>query len=113
MNKVDLIGRVATKIEVKESKKQKKYVRFRIAVNTFNGKDETTTFLSIITWSKSTVEFLDNYVGLGDLISVCGEVVESRYESESGEVRYYTNINTSNINLLSKAREKEEEKNIS
>ena len=61
MNKVDLIGRVATKIEVKESKNKKKYVRFRIAVNSFNGR----------------------------------------------EVRYYTNIQTSNINLLNKAKEKE------
>lgn len=107
MNKVDLIGRIATKIEVKESKNQKKYVRFRIAVNSFNGKEENTTFLSVITWSKSTVEFLEKYVNIGDLVSVSGEIVESRYESESGEVRYYTNINTSNINLLNKAKEKE------
>lgn len=107
MNKVDLIGRVATKIEIRESKKQKKYIRFRIAVNSFNGKEETTTFLSVITWSKSTVEFLNNYVGVGDLISVSGEIIESKYESENGEIRYYTNINTSNINLLSKAKEKD------
>lgn len=107
MNKVDLVGRVATKIEVKESKKQKKYVRFRIAVSSFNGKEETTTFLSVITWSKSTVDFLDKFVKIGDLVSVSGEVVESRYESESGEVRYYTNISTSNINLLNKAKEKD------
>ena len=107
MNKVDLIGRVATKIEVKESKNKKKYVRFRIAVNSFNGREETTTFLSVITWSKSTVDFLDKFVDTGDLVSVSGEIVESRYESESGEVRYYTNIQTSNINLLNKAKEKE------
>lgn len=107
MNKVDLIGRIATKIEVKESKNQKKYIRFRIAVNSFNGKEGTTTFLSVITWSKSTIEFLDKYVKIGDLVSVSGELIESKYESESGEVRYYTNINTSNINLLNKAREKE------
>ncbi|WP_300262090.1 single-stranded DNA-binding protein [Clostridium sp.] len=107
MNKVDLVGRVATKIEVKESKKHKKYVRFRIAVSSFNGKEETTTFLSVITWSKSTVDFLDKFVKIGDLVSVSGEIVESRYESESGEVRYYTNISTSNINLLNKAKEKD------
>lgn len=105
MNKVDLIGRVATKIEVKESKNKKKYVRFRIAVNSFNGREETTTFLSVITWSKSTVDFLEKFVNIGDLVSVSGEIVESRYES--GEVRYYTNIQTSNINLLNKAKEKE------
>ena len=88
MNKVDLIGRVATKIEVKESKNKKKYVRFRIAVNSFNGIEETTTFLSVITWSKSTVDFLEKFVNIGDLVSASGEIVESRYKSESGEVRY-------------------------
>lgn len=113
MNKVDLIGRVATAIEVKESKNKKRYIRFRIAVNSFNGKEQITNFLSVITWSKTTVDFLNNYVQRGDLISVSGEVTESRYESESGEIRYYTNINTSNINLLSKAKEKQEEKEIS
>ena len=46
-------------------------------------------------------------MNIGDLVSGSGEIVESRYESESGEVRYYTNIQTSNINLLNKAKEKE------
>ena len=89
MNKVDLIGRVATKIEVKESKNKKKYVRFRIAVNSFNGREETTTFLSVITWSKSTVDFLEKFVSIGDLIFL---IKQKKKIFHSKEKRYIVKI---------------------
>ena len=107
MNKVDLIGRVATDIEVKECKNKKSYIRFRIAVNSFNGRERKTNFLNVVTWHGKTIEFLQKYISKGDLISLTGEIIEKRYESEEGNIRYFTSIETKSINLLNKSKRKE------
>jgi single stranded DNA-binding protein len=76
VNKVWLIGRIATEPELKYTSDGVAVISFRLAVgrNLPNSEGEKETdFLNIIGWRK-TAEFVANYLNIGRLVSVEGRI---------------------------------------
>ena len=98
MNKVFLIGRVTTDIEVKyTAKTQKAVTRFNLAVNRLK-KDDGSDFINCIAWGK-TAENMEKYVRKGNKIAIAGRIQTGSYEKD-GHKYYTTEVSCEDIEFL-------------
>lgn len=97
LNKVYLIGRVASDIEVKNTPSGASVCTFNLATNRSwkdaNGqKKEESQFHRIVLWGK-LAELAGKFLSKGALVMVEGRLATRNYESKSsGEKRYITEI---------------------
>lgn len=84
MNNVQLIGRIACPIEVKESNGVKR-LHFSLAVHR-EGTEDKTDFIPCTAWRQSA-EFIGKYFKKGDFIGITGSIKVNNYETEEGEKR--------------------------
>lgn len=107
MNKVILIGNIATEIDLRYTPNGNAVASFNLAVNEFNGD---TTFIPIETWKKQA-ENVSNYCGKGSKVAIEGSVKIDKWEKD-GQKRSFTKINAFNIQFLdSKGGQKKEQSN--
>lgn len=97
MNKFIGIGRLTADPQIKDVG-GKQIANFSIAINRSFNKDQTD-FISCVVWGKSA-EYIGKYGKKGQLVSVEGELNINK----SGD-KYYTQINTSQVGILSSKNE--------
>jgi len=95
-NKVTLVGRISTDLELRYTGSNKAYCRFNIAVNRMN---EGTDFIPVTVWGKPA-ENLVQYQNKGSLILVDGSISMSNYTDKDGNNRTSFEIMTSNVQFL-------------
>ena len=102
MNRVELVGRLTAKPELRYTGSNVPFARFTVAVNrTFsntNGERETD-FINCITWRKQA-ENLCQYQDKGSLISVEGRIQTGSYDAQDGSKRYTTDVVADSIQFL-------------
>ena len=103
MNNINLIGRIATDLELKNSK-DVTYIKFNLAVPRPMKKD-TTDFIPCIAFGK-TAELIDKYVKKGERLGVNGQLISNQYESK-GEKKTTYEVNIGSVDLI-EPRKKEE-----
>lgn len=104
-NKVSLIGRLGAQPEVVKLESGATLVRFRMATNErYKGKDgewkEDTQWHSVTVWGKAA-ERASRVMKKGQEIAVEGRLVNSSFETKSGEKRYATSVNLNDFLILS------------
>lgn len=102
LNKVILIGRIASEINVSESKTGVTFARFSLAItrdNFSNDKDEVTDFISIVAF-RNNATFLSKYFNKGDLINIVGTLQTSQYTSKSGDIVSSMNVVVDQVKSL-------------
>lgn len=98
MNNINLIGRVATELELKISKeKETIYLRFNLAVKRKNKKD-ITDFIPCVAFGK-LAQTLKTYIRKGHKIGIEGELLTSRYKI-NGEERTAFDVNIDTVDFL-------------
>lgn len=97
MNKVCLVGRLTTDVELKESN-NKKYAKFSLAVNRVYNKNETD-FISCVAWEK-TAELISKYMCKGSQIGIEGRIQTGNYDDKDGNKRYTTDVIVENITFI-------------
>lgn len=107
-NKVILMGRVATDVEIKQTTTGKQACSFRLAVGRPKyGNAEETDFINIVAWEK-TAEFANKYFSKGDAMLLDGSLRIRSYEKANGEKAYVTEVLAERISFCeSKKREAE------
>lgn len=95
-NKVTLVGRISTDLELRYTGSNKAYCRFNLAVNRMN---EGTDFIPVTVWGKSA-ENLVQYQNKGSLILVDGSISMSNYTDKDGNNRTSFEVMTSNVQFL-------------
>ena len=109
-NKVTLVGRISTDLELRYTGSNKAYCRFNLAVNK-NYKNEygeyETDFIPVTVWGKPA-ENLVNYQNKGSLILVDGSISMSNYTDKDGNNRTSFEVMTSNVQFLSNKKTTEE-----
>lgn len=105
MNKIMLVGRLSTNIELKNGK-DKKYARFNIAVNR-QGKDNGADFISCVAFGK-TAETMFEYIRKGHRVGIEGRLQVSQYEKE-GQKRTSCDVIVESFEFLQTKNEKSEE----
>lgn len=96
-NKVTLVGRISTDLELRYTGSNKAYCRFNLAVNRMN---EGTDFIPVTVWGKSA-ENLVQYQNKGSLILVDGSISVNNYTDKEGNNRTSFEVITSNVQFLS------------
>jgi single-strand DNA-binding protein len=104
-NKVQLIGRLGDKIEIKTLESGKVVGRVNIATNEVyrNAKGEKvteTTWTNLVIWGKNA-EILDKYTDKGSEIAVEGKLSNRSYTDKNGEKKYITEVIVNEVLLLS------------
>lgn len=103
-NKVQLIGRIGTDIEVRKFDSGNVKASFRMATSeTFKdsqgNKQEETQWHNIFAWGK-LAEILEKYTQKGAEIMIEGKLVYRSWDTKEGEKRYITEIETRDLRLM-------------
>ncbi|MBC6368560.1 single-stranded DNA-binding protein [Algoriphagus sp. AK58] len=103
-NKVQLIGRLGDKIEMKTLESGKVVGRVNIATNEVyrNAKGEKiteTTWTNLVIWGKNA-EILDKYTDKGSEIAVEGKLSNRSYTDKNGDKKYITEVVVNEVLLL-------------
>ena len=103
-NKVTLVGRISTDLELRYTGSNKAYCRFNLAVNRMN---EGTDFIPVTVWGKPA-ENLVQYQSKGSLILVDGSISMNNYTDKDGNNRTPFEVMTSNVQFLSSKKTNDE-----
>ncbi|MFA5208040.1 MAG: single-stranded DNA-binding protein [Candidatus Paceibacterota bacterium] len=96
LNKVFLIGRIATDIEMKTTSSGQSVCTFSLATNrTWKGKDgqkqEESQFHRIVLWQK-LAEIASQFLTKGSLVLIEGRIQNRSWDDKNGVKRYTTEI---------------------
>ncbi|WP_373397827.1 single-stranded DNA-binding protein [Algoriphagus halophilus] len=103
-NRVQLIGRLGSKVEIKNLDRNKTVGKVFLATNEYykNQKGERveeTTWHNLVAWGKQA-ELLDKYTDKGSEIAIEGKLSNRSYEDKEGNKRYVTEVIVQNILLM-------------
>lgn len=110
MNKVCLIGRSTSDVELKQTTTGRNYTKFTLAVDRGLGKEaresgkQTADFISCVAWGQ-TSEFLNKYIHKGDRLGITGKIQTGSYINTDGNKVYTTDIVVENTTLLEGKKE--------
>ena len=103
MNKVELVGRLTAKPELRYTSSNMAYTRFSVAINrTFaNAQGERETdFINVVVWGKQA-ENCANYLDKGRLVAVEGSIQTGSYTDKDGNKRTSFDVRANNVEFLS------------
>lgn len=107
INRVVLVGRLATDPELKYTPSGLAVATFRIAVDRSrpNAQGEREAdFFPIVVWQKAA-EFAANYLTKGRMVGVDGRLQARSWVAQDGSKRYVTEIVAENLRSLDRPRE--------
>ena len=102
MNKVNLVGRLTNKPELRYTDNNVPFSRFAIAINRPPKEDGTqeADFIDCVVWKKQA-ENLCKYQEKGNLIAVEGEIRKSHCVDKDGNNKYFTDVLVNRVEYLS------------
>ena len=103
MNKVELVGRLTAKPELRYTSSNMAYARFSIAINRSyaNAQGERgTDFINVVVWGKQA-ENVANYLDKGRLVAVEGSIQTGSYTDKDGNKRTSFDVRANNVEFLS------------
>ena len=105
-NKVQLIGHLGMKPEVKNLEGGKTLARFSVATNDnyYNNKGEKvedTQWHNLIAWGK-TAEIAEKYLKKGSEVAIEGKLTSRSYDDKDGQKKYVTEVVVHEILMLGK-----------
>jgi single-strand DNA-binding protein len=103
LNKVILIGRVSTDIQLRSTNSGQNVCSFRLATNrTFKDssgqKKEDAQFHNIVLWGNQA-QIASRYLTKGSLVLIEGRLQNRTYEDQSGNKKYITEVVGERIQL--------------
>ncbi len=111
MNRIELVGRLTAKPELRYTNSNIPFSSFTIAVNRPKQKDkeQETDFIDCRVW-RGQAENLANYQDKGSLISVEGSLRKESYQDQEGNKKYVVYVSVDRIGYLEskKARENQD-----
>jgi single-strand DNA-binding protein len=110
LNKVILIGRLATDPELKWTPSGVAVTNFRIAVDrpyTDAQGERPTDFFTVVAW-RQTAEFAANYVTKGRLVSVEGSIQSRSWQTPDGSRRSVVEVVADRLQTLERDRDRDQ-----
>lgn len=102
MNKVELVGRLTAKPELRYTSSNTAYTRFTIAVNrnfaNANGERQAD-FINVVAWRKQA-ETISKYFDKGNLIGIEGRLQTGSYDDKDGNKKYTVDVALDNFEFL-------------
>ena len=103
-NKVQLIGNLGNKPEIRTTEAGKKLARFSIATNesyrnTKGEKITETQWHRLVAWGK-VAEIIEKYLNKGSEIAIEGKLVSRNYNDKEGNKKYITEVQVNEVLML-------------
>ncbi|MCY4619189.1 MAG: single-stranded DNA-binding protein [Chloroflexi bacterium] len=100
INRIELLGRVGTDPELRQTKQGTAVCRLRLATDRRNGSgDAQTNWHNLVVWGK-TAEAVAEYVRKGDRIYVSGRLGYDSWEDQDGQRRQTTEVHANEVVFL-------------
>ena len=102
MNRVELVGRLTAKPELRYTSSNIPFSRFTVAINrTFSSSngERQTDFINCVIWRKQA-ENICNYLNKGSLVSVEGRIQTGSFDDKDGNKRYTTEVLAESVQFL-------------
>ena len=102
MNKVELVGRLTAKPELRYTSSNTAYTRFSVAVNrnfTNANGERQADFINVVAWRKQA-ETIARYFDKGNLIGIEGRLQTGSYDDKDGNKRYTVDVALDNFEFL-------------
>ena len=111
LNRVQIIGRLGKDPETRTTKNGAAVVSFSVAVDRmWKSRDgesrKETDWFNVEAWGKLG-QICQKFLGKGRLVFIEGRLLTTRWENE-GEVRYFTKVVASSMQMLDRPKEVEE-----
>lgn len=103
MNRVELVGRLTAKPELRYTSSNIAYTRFSVAINrtVANAQGERgTDFINVVVWRKQA-ENVANYLDKGSLVGVEGSIQTGSYTDKDGNKRNSFEVYANRVEFLS------------
>ena len=111
MNKVLLVGRIATDPTSRATTSNMQVTNFSVACNSSfsrNNQQNSTVFIPCVAWNNQA-NFVQTYLKKGSLVSIEGRISRRSYVSkQTNQTVYATEVVVENINSLSSNRSTDE-----
>ena len=107
-NRVIIIGRMTTDIEIKEASTDTKVGNFGFVTNNGFGDKKKAIFIDVTVWGK-TAEFVDGYFKKGSEILIEGRLDFDQWESKEGEKRSKLYVTAEKVSFVGGKVDKLEE----
>jgi len=114
MNKVELVGRLTAKPELRYTSSNTAYTRFSVAVNrnfTNANGERQADFINVVAWRKQA-ETIARYFDKGNLIGIEGRLQTGSYDDKDGNKRYTVDVALDNFEFL-ESRNKSQNSDVS
>jgi len=110
-NKVQLIGNLGNKPEVRTTDAGKKIARFSIATNEIykdsNGERITETqWHNLVAWGK-VADIAEKYLDKGSEVVIEGKLVNRNYNGKDGNKKFITEVQVNEMLLLGEKKKKQ------
>lgn len=106
VNEVELIGRLGQDPELRYTEGGSAVVNLSIATSeSYTNNDgeriEKTEWHRVVVWDRQA-ETVDEYLGSGDLVRIVGQLQTRKWEDDSGNERYTTEIRARRVQFFPK-----------
>ncbi len=100
INRIELLGRVGTEPELRQTKNGTAVCRLRLATDRRNGNGESQTdWHNLVVWGK-TAEAVAEYVRKGDRLYAAGRLGYDSWEDQDGQRRQTTEVHANEVVFL-------------
>ncbi len=98
MNSIQLIGRLTSDVELKQTQSGLSVCSFTVAVDRPKVKD-TTDFIPCVAW-RQTAEFVSKYFNKGSKIALNGVLTSRKYQDQNGNNRTAFEVVVDNVEFV-------------
>lgn len=102
MNCVQLVGRLTSTPELKQTQSGIATTRFTVAVDRRyqkNGEEKQADFINCVAW-RQTAEFVCKYFTKGQRIGLDGRIATGKYQDKDGNTRFTTDVDVNNVEFV-------------
>lgn len=110
MNNVSMIGRLTADPEIRLTSNQKKYLSFRVAIDSGKDKDGNrgAYFIPCMAWN-GTAENIAKYFRKGDRIGLSGNITSRDYEDKEGNKRSIVEVVVNSFDFCTEKKKDQDE----
>lgn len=102
MNCVQLVGRLTSTPELKQTQSGISTTRFTVAVDRRyqkSGEEKRADFINCVAW-RQTAEFVCKYFTKGQRIGLEGRITTDKYQDKDGNMRFITDVDVNNVEFV-------------
>jgi len=99
-NQCTFIGHAGADAKLLTTSTSRQFLKFRLGVSDYSGKEEDTLWLTVLVWSSKQTETLGNLVKKGALLLVSGKLSVRPYVTAEGHEKTEVEVIAQDVQVL-------------